>query len=171
MAGKQHLRMSKQARLSLIWAMDENRLIGKGNRLPWRLSADLQWFRRQTYGKPVLMGRKTFESIGKPLPGRRNIVISRKDMDIEGCTVVHSLDQARAASGDAEEIMVIGGAEIYSRLLPLADRLYFTRIHDSFEGDAWFPEFDLSEWREIYHESHSPDEKNPYAYSFFIMER
>jgi dihydrofolate reductase len=163
--------MSSQATLSLIWAMDENRLIGKDNQLPWRLSADLQWFRRQTMGKPVLMGRKTFDSIGKPLPGRQNIIITRQDIVIEGCTVVHSLHEARASAMDAEEIMVIGGAEIYTRLLSEADRLYITQIHDAFEGDTWFPEFDLSDWQEIHSEAHQSDEKNHYAYSFKILQR
>jgi dihydrofolate reductase len=163
--------MSSQTILSLIWAMDENRLIGRDNQLPWRLSADLQWFRRQTMGKPVLMGRKTFDSIGKPLPGRQNIIITRQDMVIEGCTVVHSLQEARASATDAEEVMVIGGAEIYSRLLVEADRLYITQIHHAFEGDTWFPEFDLSEWQETRCEAHQPDEKNHYAYSFKILQR
>jgi len=163
--------MSSSPILSLIWAMDENRLIGRDNQLPWRLSADLQWFRKQTMGKPVLMGRKTFDSIGKPLPGRQNIIITRQDMEIEGCTVVHSLAEARASAVDAQEIMVIGGAEIYSRLLDTADRLYFTQIHDTFEGDTWFPEFDLSDWQEIHCETHQPDEKNAYAYSFKILQR
>ena len=163
--------MSSQPILSLIWAMDENRLIGRDNQLPWRLSADLQWFRKQTMGKPVLMGRKTYESIGKPLPGRQNIIITRQDIVIEGCTVVHSLKEARASATDAEEIMVIGGAEIYTRLLAEADRLYITQIHDTFEGDTWFPEFDLSGWQEIHCEAHQPDEKNLYAYSFKILQR
>ncbi len=163
--------MSSLPILSLIWAMDENRLIGRSNQLPWRLSADLQWFRQQTMGKPILMGRKTFDSIGKPLPGRLNIIITRQDIEIEGCSVVHSLAQARASAADAQEIMVIGGAEIYSRLLDEADRLYITQIHDTFEGDTWFPAFDLSDWRESHCETHQPDEKNPYTYSFKILER
>jgi dihydrofolate reductase len=163
--------MGRQPIFSLIWAMDENRLIGRDNQLPWSLSADLKWFRKQTMGKPVLMGRKTFDSIGKPLPGRQNIIITRQDITIEGCTVVHSLKEARASANDAEEIMVIGGAEIYTRLLAAADRLYITQIHDTFEGDTWFPEFDLSDWQEIHYETCQPDEKTPYAYSFKILQR
>ena len=121
--------------------------------------------------KPVLMGRKTYESIGKPLPDRQNIIITRQDIVIEGCTVVHSLNEARASASDVKEIMVIGGAEIYARLLAEADRLYITQVHDSFEGDTWFPAFDLSNWQEIHCETHQPDEKNLYAYSFKILQR
>lgn len=158
--------------LSLIWAMDENRLIGSDNRMPWHLPADMQWFRRQTMGKPVLMGRKTFDSIGRPLPGRTNIILTRQsDLHIEGCTVVHSLAGAGEAVPAAEEIMVIGGAEIYALLLPLARRLYMTRIHHTFEGDAWFPAFDLSAWRQLHFEEHAADEKNPWPYSFSVLER
>ena len=163
--------MSSSPILSLIWAMDENRLIGRDNQLPWQLPADLKWFRKQTMDKPVLMGRKTYDSIGKPLPGRQNIIITRQNINIEGCTVVHSLTEARVSATDAEELMVIGGAEIYSRLLMEADRLYITLIHDVFEGDTWFPEFDLSDWQEIHSETHPPDEKNPHAYSFKILQR
>jgi len=158
--------------LSLIWAMDENRLIGSNNALPWHLPADMQWFRRQTMGKPVLMGRKTFDSIGKPLPGRQNIIMTRqRGLAIEGCTVVYSLAEALAAAGDAEEIMVIGGAEIYARLLPAARRLYMTRIEHAFEGDSWFPEFDASDWREMHSERQGADEKNAWPCSFTILER
>lgn len=159
--------------ISLIWGQDENGLIGRNNRLPWHLPADMTWFRRQTMGKPVLMGRKTYESIGRPLPGRTNIVLTRRDIAIPGCSVVHSLPEALQlfeASG-AEELMVMGGAEIYALFLPEADRLYMTLVHHAFEGDAWFPDFDRSAWLETHHEDHPPDAKNPYAYSFLIMER
>ena len=123
-------------------------------------------------GKPILMGRKTFESIGQPLPGRESLVLTRQsNLSIEGCTVVHSLAEAKAAVSDAEEIMVIGGSEIYALLLPDADRLYCTVIHDLFEGDAWFPEFDKAEWKRVLCEYHDPDEENNYAYSFIIYER
>lgn len=159
-------------KLSLIWAMDRNRLIGNQNALPWRLPADMQWFRKQTMGKPILMGRKTFESIGKPLPKRINIILSRqKDLKIEGCTVVQSLDEAKAAVPDANEIMVIGGAEIYALLLPHADQLYITQIDESFEGDAWFPAYDSKLWHRIEHESHQADEKNPHNYHFEVWQR
>jgi len=164
--------MTQLTTLSLIWAMDENRLIGTENRLPWKLPADMQWFRKQTMGKPVLMGRKTYESIGKPLPGRENLIITRQQgLTIEGCRVVHSLDAARAAVPDADEIMVIGGSEIYALLLPDAERLYCTVIHDLFEGDAWFPEFDKGAWQQTLCEHHDADDQNSHAYSFMIYER
>ncbi|MDT8375681.1 MAG: type 3 dihydrofolate reductase [Mariprofundaceae bacterium] len=158
--------------LSLIWAMDKNRLIGSEGRLPWKLPADMQWFRRQTMGKPVLMGRKTYASIGKPLPGRENLIMTRQqELTIEGCRIVRSLDEARAAVPDADEIMVIGGSEIYSLLLPDAEKLYCTVIHDLFEGDAWFPEFDMGAWQQTLCEYHDADERNRHAYSFMIYER
>ena len=158
--------------LSLIWAMDNNRLIGRENALPWKLPADMAWFKKSTMGKPILMGRKTYESIGRPLPGRTNIILSRQsDLQIEGCTVVHSLDEAVTKVADVDEIMVMGGAEIYALLLEQANRLYITEIDSEFEGDAWFPDFDRSQWQEINRESHEPDEKNTYAYSFITLER
>jgi len=158
--------------LSLIWAMDENRLIGKQNALPWHLPADLQWFKQNTLGKPSLMGRKTYESIGRPLPGRTNIVLTRQaDLVIDGCTVVTSIEQATQAVPEAAEIMVIGGAEIYAALLPAAAKLYVTEVHAQCEGDAWFPAFDRSQWRETFREAHAADEKNPYPYDFVMLER
>jgi len=159
-------------KLSLIWAMDNNRLIGYNNALPWKLPADMAWFRKQTMNKPILMGRKTFDSIGKPLPGRTNIILTRQtDLNIEGCVVVQNLDAAKAAVPDAEEIMVIGGAEIYTLLLADADKLYITHIDDVFKGDAWFPAVDLSAWKQISNEQHQADEKNAYAYSFEVWQK
>jgi dihydrofolate reductase len=164
--------MSQITTLSLIWAMDENRLIGNNNALPWHLPADMQWFRQQTMGKPILMGRKTFESIGKPLPGRENIVLTRQQgLTIEGCHVVNTLSEAKAMLPDAEEIMVIGGAEIYAQSLPVAEKIYYTQIHHAFEGDAWFPELDMQQWRMIHEEMHTADEKNGYDHTFMIMTR
>lgn len=158
--------------LSLIWAQDRQRLIGNKNALPWRLPADMQWFRKQTMGKPVLMGHKTYASIGKPLPGRLNLVLSRQTgLHIDGCTVVHTLDEALQAAGDAEEVMVMGGAEIYQFLLPHADRLYVTEIDASFDGDAWFPTWNAEGWRAIAEECHEPDSDNRYPYTFRILER
>lgn len=158
--------------ISLVAAMDEGRVIGIDNRLPWRLPADLQHFRRVTLGKPVLMGRKTFDSIGKPLAGRDNIVVTQdRHYRPAGVTVVHSIDEALAAAGDAGEIMVIGGASFYEQLLPHARRLYLTEIHHRFAGDAFFPAVDPEAWRETAREDHGPDEKNPYAYSFVTLER
>lgn len=158
--------------ISLIWAMDRNRLIGCNNALPWKFPADMAWFRKSTMGKPVLMGRKTFDSIGRPLPGRINLVLTRqKNLQIEGCTTISDLDELTTLSNDSKEIMVMGGAEIYALLLDQADRLYITEIDGEFEGDAWFPEFDRSGWQKIFQETHQPDEKNPYPYSFTILER
>lgn len=159
--------------ISLIWAMADDRVIGIENRLPWKLPADMKWFRLQTLGKPIVMGRKTFESFGgKPLPQRTNIVISGdKNYQAEGIVVVHDIEDALAAAGDVEEVMIIGGMSFYKQMLPQADRLYMTLIHESFEGDAWFPEFDMNEWKEEAREDHQADEKNSHAYSFVTMQR
>ena len=158
--------------ISLIWGQDRNRLIGRENALPWRLPADMAWFKKNTMGKPILMGRKTYESIGRPLPGRTNLILTRRaDIQIEGCMVVHSLDEAKAVVPEADEMMVMGGAEIYALLFDQAERLYITEIDAEFEGDAWFPEFDRSAWKEVFCESHQADEKNAYPYAFRILER
>jgi len=158
--------------ISLIAAMDEDRLIGANNSLPWRLPADMQWFRRQTMGKPVLMGRNTFAAIGKPLPGRRNIVLSRRhDLRLEGCSIIHSLDALEKAAGGADELMIIGGSEVYCLSLPLATRLYLTTIAARFDGDAWFPALRDDEWREVFCEPHEAEEANPWPYCFRILQR
>lgn len=159
--------------ISLIWAMDENRLIGVENRLPWKLPADMTWFRRHTLGKPIVMGRKTFDSFGgRPLPERTNIVVTRdKNYQAEGAVVVYSIEEAIAAAGEAEELMIIGGASFYEQMLPRADRLYITQVHGQFEGDAWFPEFSLNGWQEVGREEQSVDEKNAYACSFLTYEK
>jgi dihydrofolate reductase len=159
--------------ISLIWAMDENRLIGVENRLPWKLPADMKWFRRHTLGKPIIMGRKTFDSFGgRPLPDRTNIVVTRdKNYSAEGAVVVYSIDEALQVAGDAEEVMIIGGASFYEQMLSRADRLYVSLVHGQFEGDAWFPEFDWNEWQESGREEHPNDEKNAYACSFLSFER
>lgn len=152
--------------------MDRNRLIGRGNALPWRLPADLKHFKAVTLGKPVLMGRKTYESIGRPLPGRHNIVVSRNaDFSAPGCTVVSSTDAALQAAGDAPEIMIIGGAQLYVELLPRVQRVYLTRIDAAFDGDAWFPMLDSHAWREVERSDHGADEANPFGYSFLVLER
>ncbi|HEY9148720.1 MAG TPA: type 3 dihydrofolate reductase [Gammaproteobacteria bacterium] len=162
-----------QAVLSLIAAMADDRAIGIDNRLPWRLPADMQWFRRHTLGKPIVMGRKTFESFGgKPLPQRTNIVITTdKAYRAEGAVVVNSIDEALAAAGEAEEVMIIGGESFYRQMLPRTDRFYLTLVHGKFEADAWFPEFDWNEWREVAREEHPVDEKNAWACSFIVLER
>lgn len=158
--------------ISLIWAMADNRVIGIENRLPWKLPADMQWFRKQTMGKPIVMGRKTFESFGaRPLPGRTNIVITHDQAyQTEGAIVVHSIDEALQAAGDAEEVMIIGGASFYAQMLPRADRLYVTLVHSKFEGDACFPEVDFATWREVERHDCGADEKNPYACSFLVYQ-
>ena len=159
-------------RIVLIAALDRNGLIGRDNDLPWRLPADLGHFKRHTLGKPILMGRRTWESLGKPLPGRHNIVVTRDPgYRAEGATVVDSLDAALAAAGEAEEVMVIGGAAFYRAMLPRADRLLLTRIDAAFDGDTWFPEIDPDAWRETEREAHAPDERNPYPYAFVTLER
>lgn len=159
--------------ISLIWAMDDNRLIGVENRLPWKLPADMKWFRRHTLGKTIVMGRKTFESFGgKPLPERTNIVITRdKGYQAPGAIVVHSIAEALQAAADQPEIFIIGGASFYEQMLPRADRLYITHVHGAFSGDAWFPSFDMTAWRLVTSEESGVDEKNAYPCTFTVHER
>lgn len=136
--------------VALVAALAHRRVIGVANRLPWHLPEDLQRFKRLTMGAPVIMGRRTHESIGRPLPGRRNIVVTRQTQAAwPGCEVAHSLEEALTLAGDVPEVFVIGGAELYAQALPRADRLYLTLIDADYEGDAFFPAFDHKEWREI----------------------
>ena len=159
-------------RLSIVVAMDDNHLIGKDNGLPWHLPADLAFFKKITTGNSILMGRKTYDSIGKPLPNRRNIVITRNpDILIPGCEVVDSIDKALSITQDEEEVMVIGGADLFEQLLPDVSRLYITHIEGKLEGETYFPHYDVNDWLEVTRESHQPDEKNKYAYQFSIMDR
>ncbi|HFE37587.1 MAG TPA: type 3 dihydrofolate reductase [Gammaproteobacteria bacterium] len=159
-------------KISLIAAMADNGVIGIENRLPWSLSGDMKWFRENTLGKPVVMGRKTFDSIGKALPGRTNIVVTRRsDFEADHCLVVNDIETALSAVGDAEEVMVIGGASCYEQTLPLADRLYLTLVHAQVEGDTWFPEVDFTQWREKERKDYSADDKNQYDYSVVVYER
>ena len=159
-------------RLSLIAALAHNRVIGRDNQLPWRLSADLKHFKALTMGKPVVMGRKTFESIGKPLPGRTNIVLTRdREFQAQGCVVVHDIEQALQVVGDREEAMVMGGANLYQQFLPRADRLYLTEVMTEVAGDAWFPDFDIADWIETERVSYQADENNEYDYDFVILDR
>jgi len=152
--------------------MDANGVIGRGNELPWHLPADLQYFKKTTMGKPILMGRKTHESIGRPLPGRTNIVITRDSgYQAKGCVVVNSIDAAMQAAGEQDEIMVIGGAEFYRQVLAHTSTIYLTRIHASVDGDTVFPELNATDWREVERSDQSADEKNPYDYSFIRLER
>jgi len=154
--------------IALVVAMAENRVIGKNNQLIWHLPADLKFFKNLTTGHPIIMGRKTYESIGKPLPNRTNIVITRQpDFKAEGCLVAHSLNEALMMAQQLDsEIFVIGGAEIYRQAMFLADTIYLTKVHHQFEGDTFFPEIDSILWKEVSREKHEPDEKNSYPYSF-----
>lgn len=161
--------------LSLIAAADENNVIGHGNTMPWRLPDELKHFRATTKGHPVIMGRKTYDSIGRPLPERLNIVVSRNpDLRIEGCLVVSSLHDAieTARRDGKDEVFVIGGQQIYEAALPVADRIYLTRIHTHLlEGDAYFPAIPFEEWKEVSRERHEADEKHAFPFSFTILER
>jgi dihydrofolate reductase len=158
--------------VSIIAAMDRNRLIGNKNRLPWHLPADLAHFKHVTMGKPIIMGRKTFESIGRPLPGRTNIVLTRSaDFHAEGVMAANTLQQALDYAASADEVMIIGGSAVYELALPRADRLYMTYIEGSFDGDAWFPDLDSEQWHIISSEEHSADAKNTCAYRFVTYER
>ncbi len=158
--------------ISIIAAMGNGRVIGINNQLPWKLPADMKFFRSTTMGKPILMGRKTYESIGKPLPGRTNIIITRNsNFHAEGCIVSHSIEEALQQAKASEEVMVIGGASLYRQILPLAQRFYLTKVHADFEGDSYFPEFDLQEWTTTERTDHTTDEDNPYDYSFIVMDK
>ena len=152
--------------------MCETRGIGYKNTLPWRLSNDLQRFKAMTLGKPIIMGRKTWESLGRPLPGRRNIVLTRNaDYLAEGAEVFTSFDAIKSSCAGEAEICIIGGAEIYKLLLPQVDSMYLTLIEADVVADAYFPEFNKSEWREVESEAHKADSKNDYDYRFITLER
>ena len=153
--------------------MGHGRVIGIENRLPWKLPADMKWFRQHTLGKPIVMGRKTFESFGaKPLPERHNIVISRNpDYPAPGASVVGSIEEAIAVAGEVPELMIIGGASFYAQMLPQADRLYLTLVDIDVAGDAWFPEYDAEDWQLCEEYRHAVDEKNAYAMRFQILDR
>lgn len=158
--------------VSIVVIAAENDAIGKDNQLLCRLPDDLKHFKAVTMGKPVVMGRKTFDSIGKPLPGRLNIVVTRQSsLAIPGCAVVDSIESAMQAAGDAQEICMIGGAELYRQALSLTHRIYLTRIHAHLEGDVFFPPLSMSEWRETHREPHAADERHPYPFTFITLER
>ncbi len=164
--------MHSPALVSLIAAQSDNRVIGRCNRLPWHLPADLRHFKALTLRKPIIMGRKTWESLPGLLPGRRHIVITRnRDYKAENCLLVESPERAIQVAGEADELMVIGGAEIYRRMLPLAGRMYLTLVHAEFEGDAYFPRWNEAEWTELSREEHMADASNPYDYSFLTLGR
>lgn len=157
---------------AIVVALAENNVIGDNNQLIWHLPADLQFFKKITMGKPIVMGRKTFLSIGKPLPGRSNIVITRdKNFSISGLEIFHSVEEVLASFDTQQEVMIIGGAEIYRQFLPSVSRLYITRVHEKFSGDTFFPQFDYSEWKLISSEFHAKDEKNIYDFTFEFYER
>lgn len=160
-------------KISLIAAMAKDRVIGKDNDMPWHLPADLQHFKRVTLGKPVIMGRRTFESIGRPLPGRKNIVITRNvDWSHDGVEVVSSTDMAMSLVTDAEEVMIIGGGKIYEQFLAKADSLYLTFIDLTVEGDTCFPDWTkVGTWQQVSHESHHSDEKNVFSYEFIKLDK
>ena len=170
-------------KFALIVAMAKNQTIGIKNTLPWHLPNDLKYFKKVTMAKPIIMGRKTYESIGRPLPGRTNIVITRQsDYQAEGIVVVNSLQQALDKAEDIsfvaghEEVMVIGGSEIYQQALLKADRLYITHVHADVEGDAFFPQVSWSDWQEVQREDHAADpegteKRNPFDYSFVVYDR
>ena len=177
--------------ISMIAAMGKNRVIGKDNKMPWHLPADLQWFKSTTMNSPIVMGRKTYESIGRPLPGRLNIVLSRDpELTIEGCEVVNSAEQAiQLAQADiaksnqdadnkdpdsqtkAKEIFITGGAYLYELFLPKAKRLYLTLIDEVFEGDTYFADYEAFDWEELTRQDFQADDKNPHDYAFVVLER
>jgi dihydrofolate reductase len=158
--------------LSIIVAMNKNQVIGKDGALPWHISSDLKNFKKITMGKPILMGRKTHESIGKPLPGRENIILTEnKDYFSEGCVVKNTLDEALLYCEKVPEVMVMGGATLYEQTLNKAEKLYITEVVTSVDGDIFFPEYDRSQWLEISRDSFKADENNEYDYSFTVLER
>lgn len=158
--------------LSIIVAVADNGVIGSGNQLPWRLPDDLKRFKALSLGKPIVMGRKTFDSIGRPLPGRLNVVISRQPgLEIPGCTVVTSIDEAIAAAQPAPEIVIVGGADIYRQVLPQVQVIHLTRVHANVDGDVLFPKLEEQEWREVAKEYHPADQRHAHAFTFSTLER
>jgi dihydrofolate reductase len=165
---------ARAPRLTLIVAVADNGVIGREGGLPWRLSEDLRRFKQRTLGRPVVMGRKTWESLGKPLPGRTNIVITRRgnyQVDVSGVIVARDLDAAIAAAGDVDEVMIIGGAEIYALALPRANLVELTQVHAIVEGDTVFPALPSADWKEISRTDHPADERNQYPTSFVTLQR
>ena len=162
----------QQPLISLVAAMAENGTIGRDNSLPWRLPDDLKRFKALTMGKLLLMGRRTYEAIGRPLPGRTSLVLTRdRDWHAEGVVVVRSLGQALNHARDAEELVAIGGAEIYRLLMPFARRIHLTLVHAEIPGDTFFPDFDPTQWADVECNSHPADERNTYPFTFVTLER
>jgi len=158
--------------ISIIAAFGRNNVIGNNGEIPWDLPKDLARFRKITMGKPVIMGRVTFESIGKPLSGRVNIVLTRDPLfKAKGVLIAGSIDEALEIAGDAEEVMVIGGAGIYKHFLPLANHMYLTLLDEEYDGDTFFPQYELDEWGELSREIHKPTTKNPFSFTFVHLKR
>ena len=157
--------------VSIVVAIAQNNAIGKDNKLLWHLPKDLKHFKDITSGHTIIMGRKTYESVGKPLPNRRNIIITRKNISIDGCEVVNSIDQALKLSASEDEIFIVGGAEIYNQALSLTDRIYLTIVHHEFDGDTYFPDIKDDIWKETERQDHEPDEKHLFPYSFITLDR
>jgi dihydrofolate reductase len=157
--------------VSIIVAIAENRAIGKNNQLLWHMPNDLKHFKEITSGRTIIMGRKTYESVGKPLPKRRNIVVTRQDITIPGCEVVKSIGDGLALCAGDDEVFIGGGAEIYREAMKLTNRIYLTVIHKIFDADTFFPEINKEEWHETAREDYHPDEKNAFPYSFITLQR
>lgn len=158
-------------KLSAVVAVSDNGVIGRDNALPWHLPADLAYFRRVTMGKPILMGRRTWESIGRPLPGRRNIVMTRGAFSAPGVDTVHSLEEAEALVAGEPEMMIIGGAEVFRIAMPRMTHIHLTRVHCRIDGDVFMPEIAAGEWREVSREEHPADARNACALTFTLLER
>lgn len=165
-------------KLASIVAQSSNRVIGRNNCLPWYLPEDLRYFKRITQGKPIVMGRKTFESIGKPLPGRTNIVLTQdKTYQQSGVKIVHSLQEAldlaeqQSIIDDSDEVLIIGGAEIYRLAMSKVERIYLTQVHANIDGDAFFPQFNADDWSEVFREDFVAKDPNPFDYSFIVLDR
>lgn len=159
-------------KISLIVAMDKNRVIGKDNDIPWRIPKDWQYVKRITTGHPIILGRKNLESIGKALPGRRNIILTRdKKFTFKGCEMAYSIQDALELCENEEEVFIFGGEQIYEMFLPYVEKMYITKIHHEFEGDTFFPKINFNEWKEVSVEKGITDDENPYIYYFHIYER
>jgi dihydrofolate reductase len=164
--------MQPRTNLSIIAALANNRVIGRANRLPWHLPADLAHFKRLTMGKPILMGRKTWDSLPGLLPHRTHIVVTRNPaFAADGVLVAPSLDEALQLAGDVDEVMIIGGADLYEQTLPIANRLYLTLVDTEVDGDAFFPSLDDTAWREVAREQHDADQRHAFAFAFVTLER
>ena len=159
-------------KISLIVAMDKNRVIGKDNDLPWKLPKEFEYVKKTTMGHTLIMGRKNFESIGRVLPGRKNVILTRdKDFSFEGCVTVHSIEEVFEECKNDEEIFIFGGEQIYQMFLPYVQKMYITKIDYAFEGDTFFPEVDYEKWNKVSKVKGTTDEKNPYLYNFYVYKK